>query len=91
LTNIKLKGINKSIYKKGRWKNHGLRHETSQSKKDDKESYQEEIVIRGFLLRLKRYFFLDKGGEFCYRFGLYNSFGISFIANKRVGFDEERR
>ena len=72
-------------------KNHGLRNETSQSKKDDKESYQEEIINSGVLLPLKAIFFLDRGVEFCYRSSLYNSFGISFIANKMVGFDEERR
>jgi hypothetical protein len=65
LTNIKLKGINKSIYKKGRWKNHGLRHETSQSKKDDKESYQEEIVISGIPPPIESdIFFLTMGGNF---------------------------
>jgi hypothetical protein len=69
-----------------------LRNETSQSKKDDKESYEEEIVISGVPPPIEgRYFFLDKGGEFCYPSWLYNSFGISFITNKRVGFDEERR
>ena len=58
LTNIKLKGINKSIEKKrGRWKDHGLWNETSQSKKDDKESYQEEIVISGVLPPIEAIFF----------------------------------
>jgi len=69
-----------------------LRNETSQSKKDHKESYEEEIVISMVPPPIESdIFFLTKGGEFCYRFWLYNSFGISFITNKRVGFDEERR
>jgi hypothetical protein len=48
LTNIKLKGINKSIYKKdeGGEKNHGLRDETSESEKGNQESYEKEEVVR---------------------------------------------
>jgi hypothetical protein len=40
LTNIKLKGINKSIYKKdiGRWQDYGLRDEASQNEEDDEEN-----------------------------------------------------
>jgi hypothetical protein len=69
-----------------------VRNETSQSKKDDKESYQEEIVISGVPPPIESdIFFLTRGGEFWYRSSLYNSFGIFFITDKRVGFDEERR
>jgi hypothetical protein len=46
LTNIKLKGINKSIYKKDREvKNHGLRNETSESEEGNQESYEKEEVV----------------------------------------------
>ncbi len=42
-----------------------MRNETSQSKKDDKESYQEEIVISGVPPPIESdIFFLTRGGNF---------------------------
>jgi hypothetical protein len=42
-----------------------VRNETSQSKKDDKESYQEEIVISGVPPPIESdIFFLTRGGNF---------------------------
>ena len=49
----------------GEVKNHGLRNETSQSKKDHKESCEEEIVISMVPPPIESdIFFLTTGGNF---------------------------
>ena len=46
-------------------KNYGLRNETSQSKKDHKESYEEEIVLSIVPPPIESdIFFLTRGGNF---------------------------
>ena len=57
-----------------RWKNHGLRNETSKTQESDKEGHteKEKVACHAFLLII--YFFLDKTGDFWYRFSLYSKF-----------------
>jgi hypothetical protein len=69
-----------------------LRNETSQSKENDKENHEEEIVIRGVPPPIESdIFFLTRGENF--------GIGLSYIIPleslllqiKGFGFDEERR
>ena len=55
-----------------RQKNHDVRDETSETKKSDKEGDTEKEEVAGRAFCPINYFFLDKTGDFCYRFSLYN-------------------
>jgi hypothetical protein len=69
-----------------------LRNETSQSKEDDKESYEEEIVVRRIPPPIESdIFLLTRGGNFVIRFCYIIPLASLLLQIKGFGFDEERR
>jgi hypothetical protein len=69
-----------------------LRNETSQSKENDKESHEEEIVIRRVSLPFEGHiFFLTREGNFVIGFCYIIPLESLLLQIKGLGFDEERR
>jgi hypothetical protein len=69
-----------------------LRNETSQSKENDKENHEEEIVIRRVSLPFDGHiFFLTRGGNFVIGLSYTIPLESLLLQIKGFGLDEERR